>query len=232
MSCGFFSIAAVAQQRMLSGYLKDSLTQLPIAGGTLSDPAGKKKVQTAANGFFRLVVSSGDLLYALAPRYKYDTLRYSVLFQDTITIYLSPVNVLEAVTIETGYPKYQMDSLERRRDFEESRGHTLNTVERSAAKPYFGLTLNLDRLFKRKYKNKTKDEQSFRYREQLAYVNYRFPPQVVAFYTGLKGDVLLAFLQRFTPSYEWLREHPAKEHIIDYLGEKLALYRSSLPRSQ
>ena len=221
----------MAQQRLLSGYLKDSITQLPIGGGTLSNPATKKKVQTDVNGFFRLLVSPGDLLYALAPHYNYDTLRYSPLFRDTVTIYLSPVNVMEAVTIEAGYQKYRMDSLERRRDFEASRGHTLNAVDRSSVKSYFGLTINLDRLFKRKYRNKNADEKSFASGEQQAYVRYRFPPQTVAFYTGLKGEALVKFMQLYTPSYEWLRAHLAKEQVVDYLSEKLVLYRKQLQGS-
>ena len=231
-SFAFFSLAAPSQQRMLSGYLKDSITELPLAGGMLSNPATKKKVQTDAAAFFQLPVSPNDLLYALAPHYNYDTLRYSPLFQDTLTIYLAPVNVMEAVTIETGYGKYQRDSLQRRHDFEAVRGHMLNAIDRSSVKPYFGLTINLDRLFKRKYKNKKADEQSFVSGEQQAYVRYRFPPQMVAFYTGLKGDALLLFMQRHTPSYQWLREQPAKEQVIDYVSEKLVLYRSSLQRSQ
>lgn len=198
----------------------------------MSNPATKTKVQTDAAGFFRLPVSPNDLLYALAPQYHHDTLRYSFLFQDTITLYLAPLHVLEAVTIETGYPKYQLDSLQRRRDFEAARGGTLNTVDRSNVKPYFGLTLNLDRLFKKRYKNKKADEKSFEGAEQQAYVNYRFPPGMVAFYTGLKGEALLQFVQRYRPSYQWLRAHPAKEQVIDYLSEKLVLYRSALQQNQ
>lgn len=223
----FCCIAAPAQQRILSGYLIDSSTHLPIAGGTLSNPANKKKVQTDANGFFRLPVSPGDQLYAIAIHYLYATLHYSVLFQDTITIYLVPVKMLPNVTIETGYQKYQMDSLERRREFEHLRGRTLMTVERSSHKPYFGLTLNLDRLFKKKYKNKQMDEQSFQRLEQFAYIKHRFPAQLVAFYTGLKGDRLIEFMQLYTPSYEWLRHHLQREQLINYLSEKLAHYRST-----
>lgn len=216
---------------MLTGYLKDSLTQLPVAGGTLSNPLIRKKVQTDAGGFFRIPVSPNDLLYASAVRYNYDTLRYSMLFQDTVTIYLAPVNVMETVTIETGYQKYRMDSLQRRADFEESRGHPLSAVDRSPRKTYFGLTVNLDRLFKKKYKNRKKDEQSFQRLEEQAYVNYRFPPQLVAFYTGLKGEGLLTFIRLYTPSCEWFRNHLFKEQLIDYLGEKLALYRNGLQTS-
>jgi hypothetical protein len=217
----------VAQERILTGYLADSMTHLPIAGGTVSNPANRKKVAADATGFFHLPVSNNDLLYAFAAHYNYDTLRYSFLFQDTITLYLSPVNIMEAVRIETGYKKYRLDSLLRRREFEEMRGNTLSMIDRSSAKPYFGLTINLDRLFKRKYRNKNKDEQNFGKVERQAYINYRFPAEMVAFYTGLKGQDLLAFMHLYTPSYEWLRGRLYKEQVIDYLSEKLTFYRSA-----
>ena len=226
--CLLGTLTAFAQQRVLTGYLIDSITHLPIAGGTLSNPAIRKKVTTDVNGFFRLPVSPDELLYAVAAHYHYDTLRYSFLFQDTITIYLVPVNMLAAVTIETGYKKYQRDSTERRLEFDQHRGHTLHSIDRSKHKPYFGLTLNLDRLFKKKYKNKEKDERSFQGLEQQAYIRHRFSPTLVAFYTGLKGDTLLQFMQLFTPSYSWLRQHSSNEQVIDYLSEKLVQYRKVL----
>lgn len=218
----------VSAQAILAGYIKDSLTHLPIAGATVSNPAKKKKVQTDGKGFFSLPVSPNEVAYALAPNYRYDTLRYSTLFQDTITIYLVPINVLQGVTVEASYQKYQSDSIERRRDFEKSRGRKLNTVDRSSHKDYFGLTINLDRLFKRKERDKHKSDESFALLEQAEYVRHRFSPQLVAFYTGLKGDELMAFMQRYTPSYEWLREHLLKEQMIDYLSEKLVAYRKDL----
>lgn len=223
------SAAALAQQKLLSGYLKDSLTHLPIAGGTVSNPDKKQKVPTDGNGFFRLAVSPGDLLYLLAPHYNLDTLRFAGIFQDTVTLFLSPQNVLEAVTVETGYQRYRLDSAERRMEFEAARGRTLNAIDRSNRKPYFGLTLNLDRLFKRRYQNKQKDEQTFQKTEDFQYTNFRFSPQVVAFYTGLKGNELLLFMNRYTPSVQWLRAHPAREQVIDYISTKWKEYRNGLP---
>jgi hypothetical protein len=224
-----------AQQRLLTGYLKDSLTLLPIGEGTLSNSSKNQKVRADAAGFFRLMVSPGDLLYALAPYYRYDTLRYSLLFQDTITLFLSPVDVLEAVTITTGYRRYQRDSLQRRAAFEEISGPKMNAVDRSAQKSYFGLTLNLDKLFKQKYKKRDKQEAFLEKQEQLAYVRFRFSlqmdvrfrfsPQMVAFYTGLKGETLLKFMRLYTPTYEWLRAHTLQEQVIDYLSSKLQAFR-------
>lgn len=216
-----------AQTIALNGYIKDSLTQLPLFGATLSNSTKAQKVATDSRGFFRIMVSPNDLLYALATGYRYDTLRYSILFQDTVTLFLPPLNVLQTVTIETGYQKYQMDSLQRRKEFEEDRGQQLSAIDRSKYKQTFGLTLNLDRLFKRKYKGGRQAEDVFNSIERDAYVRFRFPPQAVSFYTGLKGDALLAFMRQYTPSYEWLRAHPLREQLIDYLSQRLQTYRDS-----
>ncbi|MDQ3279719.1 MAG: carboxypeptidase-like regulatory domain-containing protein [Bacteroidota bacterium] len=223
----FCARQATAQTVSLNGYVKDSLTHLPVFGATLSNSTKGQKVSTDGNGFFRIQVSPNDLLYALALGYHYDTLRYSVLFQDTITLFLSPVNVLQAVTVETGYQKYQLDSLQRRREFEEARGHQLSAIDKSKYKQTFGLTLNLDRLFKKRYKDGRKAEDVFTAQEKDAYVRFRFPPQLVSFYTGLKGEPLLAFMRQYTPSYNWLRSHHHREQLIDYLSESLKAYRNS-----
>jgi hypothetical protein len=221
-----YAATSSAQQRLLTGYLKDSLTLLPIGEGTLSNPSKNHKVRTDAAGFFRLMVSPGDLVYALAPHYRYDTLRYSLLFQDTLTLFLSPVDVLETVTITTGYRRYQQDSLERRAAFEKISGPKMNAVDRSSRKSYFGLTLNLDKLFKQKDKKRDKQEAFLEKQEQQAYVRFRFSPQMVAFYTGLKGEALLKFMRLYTPSYEWLRAHVQQEQVIDYLSGKLQAFRN------
>ena len=226
--CGLFcTTKATAQTVTLYGFVKDSLTQLPLAGATLSNSAKAQKVVTDGKGFFRLQVAPDDLLYALATGYRYDTLRYAVLFQDTITIFLPPVNVLETVTIETGYVKYRADSLRRRQEFEEAKARRGTAIDKSNNKKSFGLTFNLDRVFKKKYKANRNEDEIFKSIEQEAYIRFRFPPQTVAFYTGLKGDALLLFMQLYTPSYDWLRTHPAREQLLDYLSEKLKAYRKN-----
>jgi hypothetical protein len=223
----FCASRSAAQTVALNGYIKDSLTHLPVFGATLSNSTKSQKVTTDGKGFFRIIVSPNDLLYALATGYRYDTLRYSLLFQDTITLFLPPVNVLQAVTIETGYQRYQLDSLQRRKEFEEARGHQLSTIDKSKYKQTFGLTLNLDRLFKKKYNNGHKAEEVFTAQEREAYVRFRFPPQMVSLYTGLKGNALLDFMRLYTPSYEWLRSHTLREQVIDYLSDKLKAYRNN-----
>jgi len=214
-----------AQPPALMGYLRDSMTLFPIPGGTITNWNNKKKVQTDANGFFRIEAKANDLIYAQADKYHYDTVRTSVLFNDTITIYLPPTgDLLPTVTVTAGYTKYQLDSINRIRTFLETRGHPLNSVSRSNTMG-FGIGINLDRLFKDKYKNRKKEEELFERTERFLYVEYRFSPRLVAYYTGLKGEALRDFIYRYTPTYGWLRQHPTNEEVMWYINDKLKEYR-------
>jgi hypothetical protein len=91
----------------------------------------------------------------------------------------------------------------------------------------FGVGLNLDKLFKKKYKDQKKSEKLFVSTEEQAYVNYRFSSQMVADYTGLKDEPLRDFLYRYTPSYKWLRQHPSDDEVLYYINDKIKEYRGS-----
>jgi hypothetical protein len=185
----------------------------------------KKSVRTDRNGFFRLQVAPNDFIYAAATAYHYDTLRYSLLFGDTVTIFLSPSGtILPNVTVTSQYTKYQLDSMERKGAFEENRGHVLNAVSRPNSNN-FGLGINLDRFFKKKYKGKKRVERTFKNTEERAYIDYRFSPKLVSSYTGLKGDSLRMFFYRYSPGYQWLRQHPTNDEVLFYINEKLKEYK-------
>ncbi len=214
-----------AQQRMISGYLLDSLTHFAIINGTVTNGPALKSVHTNEKGFFRLQAAPNDFIYATAKSYHYDTLVYSFISTDTITIYLSPAgNILPNVTVTTKYTKYQLDSIERKTSFEQDMGKPMKTLS-SSHPSGFGLTFNLDKLFKKKYRNRKRDERMFDIREKMAYTDYRFSPYIVAHYTGLKGDTLRNFLNKYTPDYNWLRQHPSNEDVMFYINDKLKAYR-------
>ena len=224
----FITAQASSQKTYITGFLRDSITHYPIANGTINNSGSKKKVLSDTRGFFRLEASPNDLIYALAASYSYDTLRYSLLFKDTVIIFLSPKgDILPNVTVRSRYTKYQLDSMERKASFEEMRGHAMNAVS-SAPASGFGINLNLDRIFKKKYRNKKRDEQMFKKTEEMAYINYRFSHYFVAYYTGLKGDALRNFMYRYTPSYKWLRQHNSNEDLVYYVNEKLKVYKTAI----
>jgi hypothetical protein len=193
----FITNSAFAQSRMVNGFLRDSVTLFPIANGTITNTTTKKTVKTDNVGFFKIEASPNDFIYASAKSYRFDTLRYSFIFTDTITIYLAFAgNVLPTVVVKGQYSRYQQDSIERRKDYEQSRGtyqKTLSTDHPSG----FGLTFNLDKAFKKKYRNQGKDERIFSSLEKMEYVNYRFSPNVVNYFTGFKGDKLRTFMNLY-----------------------------------
>lgn len=223
----FNCFAVNSQPRLINGYLLDSITHFPVAGGTITNANGKKSAQSDEKGFFRLEAAPGDFMYASARSYHYDTLVYSFIFTDTISMYLSPAgSVLPNVTVTTRYNKYQSDSAERKISFEQDMGKPMKTFS-SSHPSGFGFTFNLDKVFKKKYRNRKKDEDMFDKREKTEYVYYRYSPYIVAYFTGLKAESLQNFMRQNTPTYHWLREHPSNEDVMYYINDKLNAYKAT-----
>lgn len=222
----FISFKVNGQAGVMKGFLLDSITHFPISNGTVVNATSKKSVQSNEKGFFQLEAAPNDFIYAFAKSYRYDTLVYSFIFNDTITLYLPPSgNILPNVTVRTKYNKYQLDSMERRTAFEQNRGNTMKTLSTSHPSG-FGLTFNLDKAFQKKYKNQKRGEKMLRNTEEMAYIDFRFSPHIVAYYTGLKGDSLKTFIREYTPSYAWLRLHPTDEDMLYYINDKLKAYKA------
>jgi hypothetical protein len=221
------SMTATAQKAILKGYLRDSITHYPIINGTITNWNTQQKAKTNEKGFFYLEVSTNDQLYVQAPEYHYDTLNYTPFFTDTVTLFLSPSgSILPGVTVRSSYTKYQLDSIRRKEDFDTMRG----TVIRAIGPPPttgFGLNINLDRFYKKRYRQKARAGEMFQRTEERMYVDYRFSPQMVAYYTGLKGDALRLFMFQYTPSYQWLRQHPSQQDVLLYINDKLKLFKAS-----
>ena len=215
----FLNVSGNAQTRLIYGFVKDSVTLYPIEA-KVTNVTKKRSVTTDANGFFKLDAAANDFIFISAPNFTYDTLNYSLFFTDTITLLLSPAGtILPNVTVTTRFNKYQLDSIQRMTEFQQDRGTTYNTVESNHG-PGFGMTINLDR-FKKKYRDKKRDEKVFNILEKSAYVDYRFSPQIAALYTGLKGEKLQAFIIKNKPTYQWLRLHPTNEDVLYYINQKL-----------
>ncbi|MDB5191544.1 MAG: hypothetical protein JWQ96_1107 [Segetibacter sp.] len=223
---GLLTTTVNAQQVIINGYLKDSVTHFPIGGGSVTNVNSGKKITTDPRGYFRMEANLNDFIYVLARSYQYDTLTFSFLSTGTITIYLSPgVDFLPTVTVRALYSKYQSDSIQRRAAFESGLGTKMKTVS-APNNSGFGIALNLDKFFKDEYKGRKRSEKIFENLEESVYTDYRFSPHIVAYYTGYKGDTLQAFMHRYTPDYNWLRQHPTHEDVMYYINEKLKEFKS------
>jgi len=219
------SLFATAQKRTsVHGYVLDSLNYSPIADAQVTNTNTNKRTTTNEKGIFSLAVGINDVLFVTATGYHFDTLRYNILLRDTLVMYMSSLaHVLPGVTVTApGYSKYQSDSIRRQQEFLADMGAPKQPVA-SNANSGAGVGINLDFLSK-KEKNKRKAYKTFNEHEKDAYVNYRFSPEIVSDYTGLKGDTLTHFMELYTPDYDWLRQHTENEDIFYYLNDKLKLF--------
>ena len=219
------ALFATAQKRTpVHGYVLDSISYSPVANAQVTNTNTNKSATTNEKGMFSLPVGLNDVLFVTATGYHFDTLRYNILLRDTLVMYISSLaHVLPGVTVTAaGYTRYQNDSIRRLQEFNSNMGAPKQPVA-SSANSGAGVGINLDFLSK-KEKNKRKAYKIYNEHEKEAYVNYRFSPEIVSDYTGLKGDTLQQFMQLYTPDYDWLRQHTENEDIFYYLNDKLKFF--------
>lgn len=222
----FFLVSSYNQlqaQVWVNGFIKDKLSNYPVINGEVRSTLSN--TLSDSNGFFRIRVTEGDIISVKKFGYRFDTIHFSFHNIDSgFVIYLQPLgNVMKNVTIKTSYSAYQVDSMRRRMFFDEGRSKT-SFVSKHTHQG-FGLILSLDRVTKSNYKHLKKQREIFEKTEQWAYIRYRFSDSMVQSYTGLAGDSLHVFMNRYTPSYEWLRIHPSKLEVVYYINDKLKLFR-------
>jgi hypothetical protein len=220
------SLLANAQKRNERwGYLKDSATHEPISLASVTNLNTGNTVMTSASGRFKIMISENQVLSFAAVGYYFDTIHYNKAFllQDTLTLFLSPLaHSLGNVTVTTrGMSRYQLDSIERRKDFLGDVDYTIPTI--SKANSGAGIALNLDR-FSRHERAKRKAFDFFESNEKEAYINYRFSASIVAKYSNLKEDELQQFMQQYRPSSDWLRKNRHEEDVMYYINDKLKLF--------
>ena len=223
----FFNISFAQKKNMVSGYLKDSTTNESIVLASVTNLTTKNTVMTSGSGLFKIELTENQVLSFAAVGYYFDTIlfRKSLLKNDTLYLQLTPLaHSLGNVTVTSrGMNAYQLDSLERRIEFmEDIVNYKIPAV--SSANSGAGIALNIDR-FQRKEKNKRKAFDFFETNEREAYINYRFPAEIVTRYSGLKNEPLQFFMQLYRPGYEWLRAHKTEEDIKYYINEKLKLFK-------
>ncbi len=220
---GLFPVAVLAQKRIVHGVVRDSAMHTPIANASITNENARKTVTSGKDGRFTILVTFNDLLFFNAPGYRFDTLHCNRVLPDTVYVNMVELNTLQGVTVTTttkGFTQYQKDSIRRRESFYADIGGP-RTKAFSNANSGAGVGISLDRFFKKKDRAKRTAIGDFDEIEKSNYVDYRFSSAVVQKYTGLHGDTLQNFINRYRPDYKWLRAHPSDEDILYYVNDKL-----------
>jgi hypothetical protein len=224
--CAAFG-AKAQQKNTIIGVIKDSVTNTIIEFASISNITKKNTIVSNTKGIFKIDIALNHLLSVAAVGYNFDTIRVSekILQTDTLFVLLHPLSKRLAdvtVTTTTKYSQYQLDSIERRRDFFINRSDVKIPVV-SLANSGVGLGINLDHFYNRE-KRKRSALDLFYDIENESYTNYRFTPALVNKYTQLEGEKLVEFMQKYRPSYTWLRNHTTEEDILYYINDKLKSY--------
>ncbi len=223
--CGLGITVSAQKTKLVYGYLKDSISSEPVALASVTNMNTGTTVMTNYRGLFKLPVTENQVLSFAAVGYQFDTVRYNDRFlsRDTLVFFLHALRRdLGTVTVRATMSRYQLDSMERRKDFlQDIVNYTIPTI--AEANSGAGIALNISR-FSRHERNKRKAFAFYESTEKEAYINYRFTEKLVKEYSGLKGDQLYEFMQAHRPSYQWLRTHLAEEDIKYYINEQLKLF--------
>ena len=224
----FASELSAQKNKVVIGYLRDSITHAPIVLGSVTNNNTRETVMSGNTGRFKIHIKENEVLSYAAVGYHFDTIQFvhKWVQQDSIEIYASPLSHdLGNVTVTAkGMSAYQMDSIERRNDL-------LHDMV-SYKKPTFalsnsgaGLGISIDR-FSKHEKSKRRALDFFEAHEREEYINYRYSAKIVADHTGFKDDQLQNFMQQSRPTYEWLRNNTSTEDILYYINDQLKKFSS------
>lgn len=215
--------AGAQTRKMMPGSVVDKTTNMPVRMASITNITAGKTVVSRTNGTFELEMGVGNIIAFMANGYYSDTivLRQETYVAGNLLIILSQLPAtLAEVTITGNYNKYQIDSIERRKNFLENVGKSSVPAVSRANESGFGIGLNLDR-FSKKEKQERKARDIFAMMEEEAYVNFRWNEEIVKKYTLFQEDDLIAFIERNRPKYDWLRKNPTEEALMYYINSSL-----------
>jgi hypothetical protein len=219
-------LPAAGQKATLNGLMVDSVTRSLISAASIRNVFSGVTTISNKGGVFFIEAQRGNILAFSAAGYYSDTLSItdSLLALPSLVVILRPLpSTLPEVTVSGTLTRYQLDSMERRKEFVATAGKINIPAVGHTNDMGFGIALNLDR-FSKKEKKKHKAYDLFDITEEEAYINYRWTEDFVYKYTKLNGDTLTAFMQTYRPTYDWLRENPAEEDLLYYLNKQLKKY--------
>lgn len=225
----FTNIVQAQQKSSVIGIIKDSATNAIIEFAGITNINKKITVISNTKGVFKIEIAKNNLVTIAAVGYNFDTTRLTddLLKLDTIVISLHPLSKrLADVTVnsKTKFSQYQLDSIERRKDFFINKSDVELPVV-SLANSGVGLGINLDHFYSRE-KRKRNALDLFYSMENQSYTNYRFTPYIINKYTLFNGEQLVTFMQQNRPTYSWLRTHTSEEDLLYYINDKLKLFNN------
>ncbi|HEX5555876.1 MAG TPA: carboxypeptidase-like regulatory domain-containing protein [Chitinophagaceae bacterium] len=206
--CLFFIPFTAKAQVVITGRVTGAASGAPLYPATVLDKTSGQAVYADTKGYYRIEVQPGDQLqYSYLGFY---TLKYSVPLRLTRVIHdvqlVSKREHLSEVEVHAKTP-YQQDSLDRLRTFGDYLKEPVYPLmdKSSHSNGGFGLTFHPFTYFSKDQRRKRRFHKMYGKFEKKAFMDARYTPELVTRLTGLTGDSLQQFLQRFHPTYGFTR---------------------------
>jgi len=176
-------------------------------------------------GNFKIEAQEGDLLIFSSVGYQADTLLVTApMFVGQYQVFLEPRAVALPTVRVGGQSNYQLDSMERRKDYDWVYDHKgVRLVDKNKQGDGIGASLNLpiytsaERQRERLKKRLIQEEEDF-------YIDSRFGREYVSRLTHLQGDSLQMFMFRYRPTYQFCRMANNTD-ILLWINDSIKLFR-------
>jgi hypothetical protein len=221
-----FFLVCTLQAQKIKAVIKDNTTNELVAFAGITNINTKATVISNQQGVFTINAKNQQVISIAAVGYNFDTLNIieELLNKEMFVIYIKPLSrkLPDVIVKSNQYNSYQLDSMERRKDFFSTTSEHTQPVA-SLANSGAGIGINLNHFYKDERKKRAAIN-FFSEIEKDQYINYRFSPQLINKYTSLNEEATLLFMQQYRPSYDWLRKHLHEEDLLYYINDKLKAF--------
>ncbi len=216
------TLPAVAQ--LIHGDAIDMASKQPIDSVVIDNIHTNVSIVTAKDGSFVIAGQSGQLLEFRKPGYKVTRVRIPMGYVPPYFRIIMQRGLPDRQELQIDKPKnYRDDSMDRRNMY----GYVLDIPKMSTFEkirsPFSALSARNRQIWQ--------FQDVFEENEQEKYVEYKFNRDLVQKVTGLKGDSLTVYMNRFRPTYQQLRSMNEYTYFT-YIKNTVTRFRSrNTPRS-
>jgi hypothetical protein len=219
-----FIFSGAVAQNQISGNIKGNDELLFAA--TIRNISQHRTNISDIGGNYKIAASAGDSIVFSHQGYVSDTIVVNTLmFSERLPVELQiKMSNLASVDVNE-MSKYELDSLSRREDYD-------YIFKNKNAKPLWdshlsgdGRGVNFSPIghYSTSEKQKRKLKERLEKDDQEEYIYYKFSRRVPRL-TGLRGDSLITFINKYKPSYDYCL-HATGMDILIYINDKLVLYK-------
>ena len=219
-----FSCEGFSQQSFMGKIHKKGSSDL-LTSVSIQNYSRKKYNLSDLGGNFRIQAGQGDTVLFTSAGYKPDTVVVSAyMLAEPFDIYMEP-HVVTLAAVQVGsMSNYQMDSIERWKDYEWVLPKAkIKLMDRERHGDGVGISLSPqihtdeDRQKARLKKRLDEEEQDF-------YVNFRFSREYVVRLTRFQGDSLQQFMKIYRPTYAFCRDASSQDMLL-YVNDSMKKFK-------